>query len=161
MPLEIGHVEAIFRYPVKSMRGEPLEVAELGWHGIEGDRRMAFRRVDDRSGFPWLTATELPALLMFSPFRSEERSGGLSTHVRTPDGQEMPVLGEELAREIVTFAVDGITLSGGEPFSHAHALSRLLEDVRTRRPELTVLCFTGFLMESLARRDEFSSKLSA
>ena len=27
MPVEIGHVEAIFRYPVKSMRGEPLEVA--------------------------------------------------------------------------------------------------------------------------------------
>jgi uncharacterized protein len=101
MPLEIGHVEAIFRYPVKSMRGEPLEVAELGWHGIEGDRRMAFRRVDDRSGFPWLTATKLPALLLFSPFRSADRDReGPPTHVRTPDGREMPVFGEELAGEI-------------------------------------------------------------
>jgi hypothetical protein len=26
-------VEAIFRYPVKSMGGERLEVAKLGWHG--------------------------------------------------------------------------------------------------------------------------------
>ena len=101
MPLDIGHVEALFRYPVKSMRGEPLEVAELGWHGIEGDRRLAFRRVDDRSGFPWLTATRLPALLLFSPFRSANTDReGLPTHVRAPDGREMPVFGEELAREI-------------------------------------------------------------
>ena len=100
MPLEIGHVEALFRYPVKSMRGEPLEVAELGWHGIEGDRRLAFRRVDDRSGFPWLTATTLPALLLFSPFRSEGSSAGVPTHVRAPDGQKMPVFGEDLATEI-------------------------------------------------------------
>jgi hypothetical protein len=30
MLIEIGHVEAIFRYPVKSMGGERLEVANLG-----------------------------------------------------------------------------------------------------------------------------------
>jgi len=30
MPIEIGHVEAIFRYPVKSMAGEQLEVATMG-----------------------------------------------------------------------------------------------------------------------------------
>lgn len=41
MPVEIGHVEAIFRYPVKSMSGECLEVANLGWHGLVGDRRLA------------------------------------------------------------------------------------------------------------------------
>ena len=52
MLMEIGHVEAIFRYPVKSMGGERLEVANLGWHGLEGDRRLAFRRIDDRSGLP-------------------------------------------------------------------------------------------------------------
>jgi hypothetical protein len=33
MLIEIGHVEAIFRYPVKSMAGEGLDGAELGWHG--------------------------------------------------------------------------------------------------------------------------------
>jgi uncharacterized protein YcbX len=30
MRIEIGQVEAIFRYPVKSMAGEPLEVAQFG-----------------------------------------------------------------------------------------------------------------------------------
>jgi len=100
MLIEIGHVEAIFRYPVKSMRGERLEVAELGWHGIDGDRRLAFRRMDDRSGFPWLTASKLPELLLFTPHRHEGSQGDLPTHVRTPDGEEMPVLGQELATEV-------------------------------------------------------------
>ena len=50
MPVGIGQIEAIFRYPVKSMRGEPLEVATLGWHGLDGDRRLAFRRLDNRGG---------------------------------------------------------------------------------------------------------------
>src|SRR5436305_4506702 len=101
MLLEIGHVEAIFRYPVKSMAGEPLEVAELGWHGLDGDRRLAFRRLEDRSGMPWLTASKLPDLLLFAPHRREDGAeGDLPTHVRTPDGEEMPVFGEDLATEV-------------------------------------------------------------
>jgi uncharacterized protein YcbX len=101
MPIEIGHVEAIFRYPVKSMRGEPLEVANLGWHGLDGDRRLAFRRMDDRTGFPWLTATKLPDLLRFAPHHSEDGpQGDLPTHVRTPDGRLMAVFGEDLANEV-------------------------------------------------------------
>jgi uncharacterized protein YcbX len=99
--MEIGHVDAIFRYPVKSMGGEPLEVAALGWHGLDGDRRLAFRRIDDRSGFPWLTAGRLPDLLLFAPQRREDRAhGDLPTHVRTPDGEEMAVFGEDLAMAI-------------------------------------------------------------
>src|SRR4030088_711394 len=101
MLIEIGHVEAIFRYPVKSMGGERLEVAEMGWHGLNGDRRMALRRIDDRSGFPWLSASTLPDLLLFTPHRLEDGpQGDLPTHVRTPDGQEMPVFGEDLAAEV-------------------------------------------------------------
>ena len=101
MLIEIGHVEAIFRYPVKSMRGERLEVAQLGWHGLDGDRRLALRRIDDRSGFPWLTAGKLPDLVRFAPHRREDGAqGDLPTHVRTPEGEDMPVFGEDLAKEI-------------------------------------------------------------
>ena len=101
MLIEIGHVEAIFRYPVKSMGGERLDAAKLGWHGLEGDRRLAFRRIDDRSGFPWLTASKLPDLLLFAPHRREDGAqGDLPTHIRTPDGEEMPVFGEDLAAEV-------------------------------------------------------------
>jgi uncharacterized protein YcbX len=101
MAVEIGHVEAIFRYPVKSMAGEPLEVANLGWHGLEGDRRLAFRRMDNHSDFPWLSASKLPDLVLFSPQRREGAAqGDLPAHIRTPDGEALPVFGEELAAEV-------------------------------------------------------------
>lgn len=101
MTVDIGHVEAIFRYPVKSMAGERVEVANMGWHGIEGDRRLALRRTQEQSGFPWLTASNLPDLLLFTPLRHDDGvQGNLPTHVRTPEGKEMAVLGDELAAEI-------------------------------------------------------------
>ena len=101
MRIEIGRVDAIFRYPVKSMGGERLEEANLGWYGLDGDRRRAFRRMDDRSGMPWLTASKLPDLLLFAPNRREDGAqGDLPTHIRTPDGKEMPVFGDDLAAEV-------------------------------------------------------------
>jgi hypothetical protein len=101
MRIKIGEVEAIFRYPVKSMRGEPLEVADLGWHGLDGDRRLAFRRVGERGGFPWLTASKLPELILFAPQRRGAGVAGiLPTHVRTPEGEELAVFGPELAADV-------------------------------------------------------------
>lgn len=98
---EIGYVEAIFRYPVKSMAGERLETANLGWHGIEGDRRLGWRRIDDHSGMPWLTASRLPELLLFTPQRRPDGAQEeIPTHIRTPHGEALPVLGEELAAEV-------------------------------------------------------------
>jgi len=92
MPVAIGQIEAIFRYPVKSMRGEPLDAAALGWHGLDGDRRLALRRLGERGGFPWLTASKLPDLIRFTP--------RLPEHVLTPEGQELPLFGEAFAAEV-------------------------------------------------------------
>ena len=101
MRVTVGEVAALFRYPVKSMRGEGLEVADLGWHGLDGDRRLAFRRVGDQGGFPWLTASRLPELILFAPqWRGPGAAGGLSTHVRTPEGEELAVFSEELATDV-------------------------------------------------------------
>jgi uncharacterized protein YcbX len=101
MPIEIGRIEALFRYPVKSMRGEPLAAAALGWHGLDGDRRFAFRRLEERGGFPWLSASKVPDLVLFTPRRQEQASGeDLATHVLAPDGEEMPLFGERLAAEV-------------------------------------------------------------
>lgn len=99
--MEVGHVEAIFQYPVKSMAGERLLAATLGWHGLDGDRRLAFRRTEDRSGFPWVSASKLPDLLRFAPHRRDgAASEELPTLVRTPDGEQLPVFGEDLAAEV-------------------------------------------------------------
>ena len=88
---DIGRVAALYRYPVKSMAGEALESAEIGWHGVDGDRRIAVRRVDEAGGMPWLTASRLPALLTYTP---------VLPNVRTPDGAELPVESDELAADI-------------------------------------------------------------
>lgn len=101
MPIQIGEVAALYRYPVKSMAGECLDVADLGWHGLAGDRRLAFRRVDDRGGFPWVTASRLPELILYLPQRLESSaSGDLPTHVRTPEGQVLAAFGQDLAQEV-------------------------------------------------------------
>src|SRR6202040_3006318 len=103
--MELGRISAIFRYPVKSMAGELLDVARLSWHGIEGDRRLAFRRLTDKSGFPWLTASKLPQLLLYKPIRLDSKANSknselLPTHVRTPDGKEYELRSDELREEI-------------------------------------------------------------
>lgn len=90
---EIGRVEAIFRYPVKSMRGEPLESAELGWHGVEGDRRLGVRRLGERGGFPWLTASKLAELVRYAP-------AGDGESIVTPEGEALPTFGEALAADL-------------------------------------------------------------
>jgi uncharacterized protein YcbX len=108
MPTPIGQIEAIFRYPVKSMAGEQLRAADLGWHGLKGDRRLAFRRIDDRSEVPWLTASKLPDLIRYLPLRHEINDPAadpdLPTHIRTPEGKELALFGKDqgndLAKEV-------------------------------------------------------------
>ena len=86
----------LFRYPVKSMAGIRLETAALGWHGIEGDRRLAFRRLDDRGGFPWLSASRVAELVAYRPFGETEGQPLLPTHVHMPEGKDVPLDGGEL-----------------------------------------------------------------
>jgi uncharacterized protein len=99
--MKSGRISAIFRYPVKSMAGELLDVARLSWHGIEGDRRLAFRRLTDKSAFPWLSASKLPELLLYKPFGIDSNTAELlPTHVRTPDGKEYELRSDELRAEV-------------------------------------------------------------
>lgn len=56
----MSRVAALWRYPVKSLRGEALDVTDLGEHGIPGDR--AFGIVDVVTGHV-LTARREPRLL--------------------------------------------------------------------------------------------------
>ncbi len=99
--IHIGHVREIVRYPVKSMAGIATDSAMLGWHGLEGDRRFAFRRIGDRSGFPWLTASRLPELLLYQPHTLDESKGEpLPTHVRTPSGSTLELASAALNVEI-------------------------------------------------------------
>jgi len=97
----IGQVRELVRYPIKSMAGTSTESAFLGWHGLNGDRRFAFRRVGDQSSFPWLSASRLPELLLYKPSGLDESTGEpLPTHVRTPSGVEVELRSKALENEI-------------------------------------------------------------
>lgn len=98
---EIGKVSSLFRHPVKSMAAKRLDAAALGWHGIEGDRRLAFRRLVDDGGFPWLTASRLPQLLLYQPLGRQDDTGELvPSHIQTPDGKKFEITAEALEKEI-------------------------------------------------------------
>ena len=45
--------------------------------------------------------------------------------------------------------IEGITISGGEPFLQAAGLSQLLAVVHAKRPELTIILFSGFRLAEL------------
>lgn len=102
MDVEIGRIQALYRYPVKSMAGELLDCTQLGWYGLEGDRRFAFNIVADKGGFPWLSASKLPALLLYKPIRQDTaKDTDLPTHVLTPEGKILEIRSDELHDEIV------------------------------------------------------------
>jgi uncharacterized protein len=98
----IGRVVALWRYPVKSMGSEPLEDAEISWHGLAGDRRWAFVRGGvERSGFPWLTIRERPDMGHFQPRLVDPAKPDTSpTRVRTPAGADLDVVDPALAAEL-------------------------------------------------------------
>lgn len=45
--------------------------------------------------------------------------------------------------------ITGITISGGEPFMQASKLTNILNAVKTQRPELDVIVFSGFRLKEL------------
>jgi len=109
--IEIGHVCELVRYPVKSMAGVKAESAFLGWHGLDGDRRFAFRRLGDESGFPWLSASRVPEMILYHPNGLDESSGEpLPTHVRTPAGVDVGLRSAELQGEIAQRLGSGVEL---------------------------------------------------
>ena len=126
----------------------------MGWHGLDGDRRLAFRRMEDRSGMPWLTASKLPDLLRFTPQRREDGAqGDLPTRIRTPDGEEMLAFGEDLAREVGRrygapvqmmqlrqgiFDEASISVIASDTVREIARLARRSLDVRRFRPNIVV-----------------------
>ena len=71
----VGHVESLWRYPVKSMRGEQVQQAFLGYAGVYGDRLYAFHDAGALKGFPYLTGREQERMLLYKPrFRHQQQS---------------------------------------------------------------------------------------
>ena len=73
----VGTVESLWRYPVKSMCGETVTEAFMGFSGFYGDRCYAFKNSAARRGFPYLNANVQQRMLLYRPrFRYPERAAG-------------------------------------------------------------------------------------
>lgn len=85
----VGTVESVWRYPVKSMRGEELETVFVGTSGVEGDRLFAFHSSAARPDFPYFTARQQHEMLRYRPrFRA---SANAFADVETPAGETLAI----------------------------------------------------------------------
>ncbi len=97
----VGVVRSLSRCPVKSMGAESLTEARVNFQGIMGDRRFAFIQGQDQSYFPWLTAREVPQMLMYQAALIDpgnpDKCGAVVT---TPAGRQLDVFSDELVEEL-------------------------------------------------------------
>ena len=71
----VATVESLWRYPVKSMRGEELDEMFAGYSGVYGDRLFAFKSSASPKGFPYLTGREQRQMLRYRPrFRDPDKA---------------------------------------------------------------------------------------
>jgi uncharacterized protein YcbX len=131
----IGKVDSLWRYPVKSMRGEELDEAFAGFSGIYGDRLFAFRSSASPKGFPYLTAREQQKLLQHRP------------HFRNPDKAARPVnLAEAesmganpVSADLTELMVDVKTPSGETLAIDDPALIEAIRDGIDQKHQLTLM----------------------
>ena len=61
----IGTLESVWRYPVKSMRGEQVEEVFVAYTGVMGDRLYAISSSDAPPEFPWHTNREQEEFVLY------------------------------------------------------------------------------------------------
>jgi MOSC domain-containing protein len=126
----IGHVDSVWRYPVKSMRGQAMSEIFVGFAGVYGDRLFAFKSAMAPPGFPFFTGRERPDMLLYRPrFRYPEKAAlppnlaeaealapglnpigadasDLAVDIETPSGRVLAIDDPELLRELAEGAID-------------------------------------------------------
>ncbi len=133
----VGHVESLWRYPVKSMRGEELQQAYAGFAGIYGDRLYAFRSSAAPKRFPYLTGREQEHMLLYQPVYRYPEHMSMPPNLAEAEASELgltPVYPEP-ACSIVDVETPGREkLAIDDP----GLIARLREGIRERH-ELTLL----------------------
>jgi uncharacterized protein YcbX len=71
----VGKVESVWRYPVKSMRGEELDELFAGHAGVYGDRLFAFESSASPRGIPFFTERNQRQMIRYrARFRNSEKA---------------------------------------------------------------------------------------
>ncbi|HEX6771642.1 MAG TPA: MOSC domain-containing protein [Acidobacteriaceae bacterium] len=133
---KVGTVESLWRYPVKSMAGHPLESVYAGYSGIYGDRVYAIHDAGAPTGFPWLTAREREHMLLFHPyFRDQLRAARPLNQQEAEVSGATPLYAASTDLMVDVRTPDGATLPIDDP-----ALLQLLGEGLRERRQLRLLC---------------------
>ena len=133
----MGTIESLWRYPVKSMGGEALTQAFVGFPGFYGDRLHAFRSSKAPKGFPWLTGREQPGMLLY---RARYRYPGRTMEpVNLAEAQAIGTGLTPVYADLSEFLVDVETPGGGCLAISDPRLMSLLRQGMGDRHELTLL----------------------
>jgi uncharacterized protein len=133
----IGTVESLWRYPVKSMRGEELDELFAGYAGVYGDRLFAFESSASPKGFPFFTGRDQRQLIRYRPrFRNLEKA---TRPVNWSEAQELspninPVSADASDLMVDVETPDGKTFAIDDP-----ALIDHLRSTTDGKHELTLL----------------------
>jgi uncharacterized protein YcbX len=134
----IGTVASLWRYPVKSMRGEELPEAFVGFAGIYGDRLFAFTSSAAPKGFPYLTAREQRKLLQYRPrFRQPDKA---ARPVNLAEAESMAPGLTPVYADMPELMVDVQTPTGATVPIDDPALIPLLREQVRGAPDLTLVC---------------------
>ena len=75
--------------------------------------------------------------------------GCVSTDTLSFDGGQSVSIAELAAKIADITGIEGVTLSGGEPFSQAAGLTDLIAQFKQARPELSVMSYSGYRLRWL------------
>jgi uncharacterized protein len=91
MPI-IGKVDSLWRYPVKSMRGEEMEELFAGYAGVFGDRLFAFVSDASPKGFPYFTGRNQRQMIRYrARFRDPAKAAGPSNQKEAEENGAWPL----------------------------------------------------------------------
>jgi uncharacterized protein len=107
---DLGTVRAVGLYPVKSMRGQFVDAAKLGFAGLAHDREYAFLREHDTTGLPWLSARQCPRLLRYEARVENLGERHASVVISTPQGETLDIRDPRLLAEIADVAGEPLRL---------------------------------------------------
>jgi len=115
MPL-VGTVESLWRYPVKSMRGEELNEMFAGYAGVYGDRLFAFESSASPRGFPFFTGRDQRQMIRYrSRFRNPEKAARPINLAEAQSSGANPISANATELMIDVETPDGKTFSIDDP----------------------------------------------
>jgi len=112
----IGIVESLWRYPVKSMRGEELDEMFAGYAGVYGDRIFAFESSANSKGFPFFTGRDKREMIRCrARFRHPDKAARPINLTEAEKSGATPIYAEPNDLMIDVETPDGKTFSIDDP----------------------------------------------